>query len=79
MALWVVFNCDWVALRYCSATIAPVLVLTLKDMVVSVLVWVERFARRRFARLGELANAVPETIQEFLTIDWRADPERAAR
>ena len=35
MAAWVVFNCDWVWPRYCRATIAPVLVLTLKDMDVS--------------------------------------------
>ncbi|MEJ0027525.1 MAG: hypothetical protein WDN01_15985 [Rhizomicrobium sp.] len=53
--------------------------MTLKDMAVSVLVWVEHFARGLFARPHLLARAVPETVQEFLTIDCEARPEIAAR
>jgi len=41
-------------------------------MIVSVLVWPERFARERFARVRLLASGVPNGIQEFLTIDCGA-------
>src|SRR5690242_6019647 len=35
IALWVWSSWPWVAFKYCSATCAPVLVLTLKDMTYS--------------------------------------------
>jgi hypothetical protein len=38
-------------------------------MVVSVLVWVERFARRAFCPHSLLASPVPDGGQEFVTID----------
>src|ERR1700709_2411132 len=39
IAFCVVVSCDCVLLRYCSAVSAPVFVLTLKDIVVSIPFW----------------------------------------
>ncbi len=49
MADWVWSSLPWVWFRYCSATAAPLLVLTLKDMAFSVLLW---WAARSAGPLG---------------------------
>jgi hypothetical protein len=48
-------------------------------MLVSVLVWLERFAHGRFAHGRLLASLVPGGGKEFLTIDWSAHPEKTTR
>jgi len=86
MALWVCDSWAWVLLRYCSATSAPVLVLTLSilaSVVTSVLL------KERFAPCTALAIAVPQRIYDWLTFDFEAArkiraeknllPEKSAR
>src|SRR5580698_11231302 len=65
MALCVCDSCAWVWLRYCSATMAPVLVLTLSILasVVTSVLLLERFApcptlgNARAARVLPIANS----------------------
>src|SRR3954470_4312974 len=64
MADWVWFNWPWVADRYCSATNAPPLVLTLK--VIRSLR--SGFARRAFCPLALKASAVPDCGKMLLGI-----------
>src|ERR1700748_920648 len=78
MALWVVLSCPCVWLRYCSATRAPPLVLTLNDMEFSVLVTRLSVLLTGFLPRCSMARRVPEAIQKSLTIDWECPPANHA-
>src|ERR1700761_9150717 len=63
MADWVWFNWPWVADKYCSATSAPLLVLTLKDMW-SHLFWLPDFGPGAFWPTEGEASRVPRRRSE---------------
>src|SRR6185312_3909744 len=78
MADWAWFNWPWVALRYCNATLAELLVLTLK-VIGSHLFWLPEFCPGAFWPTEGEASRVPRRFQESLNIDFSRERKIRSR